>query len=276
MLEYFALYPENLEQIEDLNMEERGRIFTAIMEYAFSGKEPEFETGTMCRLAWRFLKPRIDAAIKKSDTLTENGRRGGRPKNQTETNAKPNENQSKTKAKPNANQTQTNDEPTQNQTQTKPKAKKSPESESETESESISDMRSLRAHARARETEAVADKVCSGIPWAMTGNDREELHQLIADLMDAGTEADAIAVIDYAAEEAKKHGGRSCAYFLRVLISLIDDGIRTAADVQRTKGKGLLPAQQYAQRDYSGVDEMFRQRYMEEMTERIAAGGVSA
>ena len=231
-MEYFSLFPENLDQIEDLTMEERGQIFTALMQYAFTDKEPDFEPGTMCRLAWRFLKPRIDAAAKKSGVMAENGRQGGRPKKQTESQEK------QTESKRNLTESRKKlSESKRKLSESKPKAEKSPESESEAESdtESESDL-----SARAREEREINDL----IPWAMTGEQVAELNQLTESLTDVR------AVVQYAVEEARKYGGRSGAYLVRVLRSLIEDGVKGAGDIERRKQHAAVPAQQYTQREY--------------------------
>ena len=106
------------------------------------------------------------------------------------------------------------------------------QSESESESESLS--------AHAREEREILDL----IPWNMTSENLKELHELAGKLTDART------VVQYAVEEARKYGGRSAAYMIRVLRSLIEDGVKGAGDIERRKQHAAVPAQQYTQREY--------------------------
>lgn len=92
-------YRSFYDAIKDLPAEEFKAAMTAIMEYALDGTEnPE---GVIAATVLKLVKPQIDA----NNRRYENGKKGGRPKLETE--VKPNrnqtvtkQNQSKTKAKP--------------------------------------------------------------------------------------------------------------------------------------------------------------------------------
>lgn len=79
---YFCAYHSYLENMELLNSEERGRLFTALLEYS--------KDGTLIPLTGneRFVFPGIRSQIDRDKTQweqidnvkTANGRKGGRPK----------------------------------------------------------------------------------------------------------------------------------------------------------------------------------------------------
>ena len=48
------------EPISELSLEQIGKLFLAILDYAAEGKEPHFED-TIMRLAWGFIVPSLDA-----------------------------------------------------------------------------------------------------------------------------------------------------------------------------------------------------------------------
>lgn len=101
-MEYLKIWTSFAEIIEPLNDAERGRLFTAMLQYAATGEVVEFQGNE--RYTWPIAKQGIDQAAQKVETLRQNGSKGGRhPKaeesseNQTEANAveenqtKPNE-----------------------------------------------------------------------------------------------------------------------------------------------------------------------------------------
>ena len=95
MLEFVKLYADMEQLFEPYSEEECGRLFLAMMAYAFSGVEPSFAGNE--RFIWPVLRRHIDQCNERAETLRENGSKGGRPKtkkNQTETKEnqeKPNE-----------------------------------------------------------------------------------------------------------------------------------------------------------------------------------------
>jgi len=78
-LEYFAAYHSYLKSIEPLNDAERGRLFTACLQYSMTGIEPELHGNE------RFIFPTIQSQIdrdrekydRKCEKNRENGARGG-------------------------------------------------------------------------------------------------------------------------------------------------------------------------------------------------------
>ena len=95
MLEFVKLYADMEQLFEPYSESECGRLFLAMMAYAFSGVEPSFAGNE--RFIWPVLRRHIDQCNERAETLRENGSKGGRPKtkkNQTETKEnqeKPNE-----------------------------------------------------------------------------------------------------------------------------------------------------------------------------------------
>lgn len=80
--EYVCVYHSYLESIEALDDAERGRLFTAILEYSSRG-----ETGAVSgneRFVWPFIRSQIDRDEQQYEERcrknSENGKRGGRPK----------------------------------------------------------------------------------------------------------------------------------------------------------------------------------------------------
>lgn len=80
--EYFAAYHSYLKSIEPLSDVERGRLFTALLEYSSTGAESELHGNE--RFLFPMMKEQIDRDSKKySDRCkaqSENGKKGGRPR----------------------------------------------------------------------------------------------------------------------------------------------------------------------------------------------------
>lgn len=95
MRDSIILYRSLREATKQLDLETRAKVYDAVMDYAFDGTEPQ-ETGVV-QAMFLMMKPIIDA----NNQRYENGCKGGRPKNQTETKTKPKENQTETKVEPN-------------------------------------------------------------------------------------------------------------------------------------------------------------------------------
>ena len=79
-MNYLKVWTSFREIIEPLNDGERGRLFTAMLEYAELGTLPEFKGNE--RFIWPSAKQAIDRAAEKADTLRQNGAKGGRPPKQ--------------------------------------------------------------------------------------------------------------------------------------------------------------------------------------------------
>lgn len=78
----FILYTEYMENIEMLNMEQRGILLTALMSYQMQTDLPEMDAVT--KMCFSFVKARIDRDNESYDEKcrknAENGAKGGRPK----------------------------------------------------------------------------------------------------------------------------------------------------------------------------------------------------
>lgn len=104
--EKFTFYGSWWDAVGCLPGELRGEVLTAIIEYGLYG-ETNSARGSTTKAILELVKPQID----RDRILYDNGCRGGRPKNQTETKPEPDGNQTKTKRKPDGNQTETKPEP---------------------------------------------------------------------------------------------------------------------------------------------------------------------
>lgn len=105
---YLQIFADKAELLEPFSLEERGELLTAMVAYAFRGEEYVLETNA--RYVWPVFRQMIDQSRAAIERLTENGKKGGRPKsqnNQEETK----ENQTETKE----NQTETKPEPNETQ-----------------------------------------------------------------------------------------------------------------------------------------------------------------
>ena len=91
-MEYLKIWCSFSEIIEPLNDSERGRLFTAMLEYAESGVLPDFKGNE--RYVWPAAKQNIDRARCENDRQKANGSKGGRPRKETQENqVKPTETQ---------------------------------------------------------------------------------------------------------------------------------------------------------------------------------------
>lgn len=213
-MKYLKVWTTFRDVMQPLSDAEKGRLFDAMLLYAESFIEPAGLTGNE-RFVWPAAKQWIDLTYSENIRLTENGKKGGRPKtnkNQTEPN-ETNENQQK----PNKSH----------------KVKESNIKESNIkESSFISDE-------EAAEIQGEHDRVflaAEDSGFKMSNTVRARLIALYAeyglDKMLAGF------------MECATHGVPTIAYLDAVL-----------------KGSGkrkpvkVLPAQDFPQRDYSGIDE---------------------
>ena len=87
MKDGFIFHFENIEDIEDMSLEEQGLMFRAMIGFAQTGKEPEFEDKAM-RAAWKPIRRRMvkdnEAYEDRCRRNRENGQLGGRPRKQDE------------------------------------------------------------------------------------------------------------------------------------------------------------------------------------------------
>ena len=80
--EYFKAFHSYLESIEPLSDAERGRLFTAMLEYSISGKVPDLQGNE--RFVFPTMRANLDREIARyaenAETNRTNGAKGGRPK----------------------------------------------------------------------------------------------------------------------------------------------------------------------------------------------------
>lgn len=119
-MEFLKVFEDMRQLFEPYTDEERGKLFSAMMDYCFDGIEPHFDGNE--RFIWPVLRRHINQCAEKAETLRENARKGGRPKNQT----KPNE------SKENQSETERN--------QTKPEQEQEQEHEHEQEQEQMKEQ----------------------------------------------------------------------------------------------------------------------------------------
>lgn len=97
MKDSIVFYRSFYEAITDLPLENQLELYDAIFSYGLNGNDVKLK-GVSSSI-FKLIKPQLDANFKRF----ENGNKGGRPKNQTETKHKPNHNLDITKHKPNVN-----------------------------------------------------------------------------------------------------------------------------------------------------------------------------
>ena len=89
---FICLYLDYLETLSPYTDAERGRLVTAMLEYATTGAVPEFQGNE--RFAWPLLQGQIERDRKKYQDRCEqnriNGAKGGRPKAEPLTSPTPN------------------------------------------------------------------------------------------------------------------------------------------------------------------------------------------
>ena len=95
MRDSFVFYRSFAEAINKLDQDDRLNVYDALCRYALDG-EVVADNGIV-KAMLTLMMPQIDA----NNRRYENGKKGGRSKNQSETKPEPNKNQSETKTKPN-------------------------------------------------------------------------------------------------------------------------------------------------------------------------------
>lgn len=98
MRESVIFYGSWKKAVDRLGDGKRGQAFEIILDYALDGKEPQTDDPVLL-MVFDMVCVQIDV----NNRRYENGKKGGRPKNQNKTKAKPKQNQSETKPKPNKN-----------------------------------------------------------------------------------------------------------------------------------------------------------------------------
>ena len=129
----FVLYLEYGEYFAELTDEEAGRVIKAV--YAFESGEELPEMKGAAKIAFSAIRNQLVRDNERWEKQARNGKRGGRPKQETdeveetgeeETQTKPNHNPIETQPKPNDNPTITQPKPKQNPTETQTKPNDNP------------------------------------------------------------------------------------------------------------------------------------------------------
>ena len=78
-MKYLKVWTDFADVLETLEDAEVGRLFIAMLRYASTGEEPPRFEGNE-RFIWPVARRDIDKTAEEAERLTENGRKGGRPK----------------------------------------------------------------------------------------------------------------------------------------------------------------------------------------------------
>lgn len=106
-----VFYKSFYEAIKNIPDTEQLKLYNAIFQYSFTSEEPNLEDG-IAKAMFTLMKPNIDSANARYTASVENGKRGGRPRKETQ--QEPNKNPEETQPKPNQNQKETQQEPNEN------------------------------------------------------------------------------------------------------------------------------------------------------------------
>lgn len=109
----FIFYKSFYEAIKSTPKESQLEAYNAIFEYAFNGTSPEPSDGT-ARAMFILMKPNIDSAASRYRANVENGRKGGRPKGNQNTQEQSENSQKKPKQNPIETQNKPTPKPKQN------------------------------------------------------------------------------------------------------------------------------------------------------------------
>lgn len=86
MLDYLKVFPEFEAMLRRYTDEERGRLFMAMMAYAYRGEEPDFAEDAHEWYIWDTIKLKIDQCAETLESKRASGKKGGSAK-QTEADA---------------------------------------------------------------------------------------------------------------------------------------------------------------------------------------------
>lgn len=86
MLDYLKIFPEFEMMLRRYTDEERGRLFMAMMAYAYRGEEPDFAEDAHEWYIWDTIKLKIDQCAETLESKRASGKKGGSAK-QTEADA---------------------------------------------------------------------------------------------------------------------------------------------------------------------------------------------
>ena len=227
-MKYLKIWTNFFDLIGQLQYDEIGRLFEAMLVYADSGKEPEAFEGNE-RFLWPVAKQQIDLTAERNETLRQNGMRGGRPKAE------------ETKQ----NQTKPN-ETRENQTEAEKKRKEKERNEKELY---IDDD---NARAELYLIQADHDRILDAAEDAgfkMSNDVRAALIDLYA--------AHGQQKILDALRSCVEHGAPNLAYLKAVL----------KGEPKKTPAGRAVAAQEYEQREYIGSQDEARKRMLMLMQE---------
>ena len=112
MKDSVVFYKSFFDAIEELPTKYQAAVYAAVCKYSFYGEIPELSG--VAKALFIIMKANIDASEKRYAAAVENGKKGGRPKKDSEKLEETEENPIETENKPNQNPTETETEPNQN------------------------------------------------------------------------------------------------------------------------------------------------------------------
>ena len=231
-MKYLKVWTSFLDIIKPLENAEVGRLFINMLIYAETGVEPAEMAGNE-RFIWPMAKQTIDLAAEKAETLRRNGQRGGRPKTE-DIQEKPNESKN--------NQTEPND----NQTKAYKEKKRKEMERNEIESSFIGDEEAFRIQGDHDLLLNAADD--AGFP---------RTNSVTAGILNLYSEYGKDKVLN-GIQACVDHGAVNLAY-LRACMK----------DTPKAQKGKILPAQDFQQRDYSGVQKQLEEEQKKHVIEML-------
>ena len=251
-LSYLKIRADFDEITEALTDEEKGRLLLAMVRYAQDGEEPQLSGSE--RILWPVFRADIDREREISQTLAENGRKGGRPR-KSENQTEPEET--------NENQTKPN-ETKQNQTKAKNIlvfAEEEAEKERETEKRTKKEKEIEKGQEEDRESARAKEDRHFESFWAAyprkegKKSARKAWDRLKPDFDQRVKIMDALQV-QKASDQWTRDGGQ----FIPHPATWLNGERWKDETVVPARASPAVPAQQYAQRDYDGEQEAAMQR----------------
>lgn len=164
MLDYLKIFPEFETMLRRYTDEERGRLFMAMMAYAYRGEEPDFDEGAHEWYIWDTIKLKIDQCAESLETKRTSGKKGGSVK-QTEADeskAKQNEADASEVKQTEADESKTDIYKNKNKSKSKNKNKSSSSYVPPTPYDDLDDDELLRLRQEQQDVETAARRV--GLP----------------------------------------------------------------------------------------------------------------
>lgn len=242
-MKYLKVWTDFEKVLKPLQEDEIGRLFLDMLRYAGTGEEPEDFIGNE-EFLWEVAKRDIDMAAERAETLRNNGLKGGRPKTK--------ENQEKpTETKENQYEPIGYDtKPDESRKEKKRNEKKGNETE-------ISFIADEEAHKIQKEHDSILE-AAKNAGFKGSPSENADLIKLYAEYGYEKVIAGFTACVE--------HSAANLAYLRAVL-----KGEPRKQVVTQTR---VLPAQNFEQRDYSGVDDELKAKLAAEMAEFKRNGGL--